>query len=183
MSERRQALKILGAIGATCAGPFAANDLYGQHADHNGEPLVQIQPSAAPKHLTAAEYRILSRLADLIIPATETPGALAAGVPQYIDQVAGGNAELRKLLADGCAWMESKKFLAMSEARQIRFLTPLCEAADKRRNQALETKFFAAVKNLTADGFFTSKAGLIDTLGYPGNAVLAAFPECSTSSR
>jgi len=31
METRRDTLKIIGAIGTTCAFPFAANDLYGQH--------------------------------------------------------------------------------------------------------------------------------------------------------
>jgi hypothetical protein len=31
---------------------------------------------------------------------------------------------------------------------------------------------------MTADGFWTSKQGLVDTLGYKGNTVLAEFPTC-----
>ncbi len=31
MTNRREALKIIGAVGATCVFPFAANELYGQH--------------------------------------------------------------------------------------------------------------------------------------------------------
>jgi hypothetical protein len=38
--------------------------------------------------------------------------------------------------------------------------------------------WFTAMKNLTADGYYTSKAGLIDELGYNGNTVLAEFPAC-----
>ena len=32
------------------------------------------------------------------------------------------------------------------------------------------------MKNLTADGYYTSYTGLIEELGYKGNTVLAAFP-------
>ena len=31
MQTRREALKIIGAVGVTCAFPFSANELYGQH--------------------------------------------------------------------------------------------------------------------------------------------------------
>ena len=38
MAERRDALKIIGSIGATCAFPFAADELYAQHeGTHNVE--------------------------------------------------------------------------------------------------------------------------------------------------
>ena len=190
MSDRRETLKILGAIGATCATPFSSNELYGQHADHNGAPLVQVQMPAGPKTLPAGEYKIVSRMADLIIPTTDTPGAVAAGVPQYIDQVAGGNAGMRQLLAQGCAWLdeqsrrgEGKPFVELDEARQLALLEPLCERADKLASGDrgdLGARFFRTVKSLTADGYFTSKIGLVDTLGYTGNTVLSAYPVCES---
>jgi hypothetical protein len=35
------------------------------------------------------------------------------------------------------------------------------------------------MKALTADGYFTSKAGLMEELGYRGNSVVADFPGCT----
>lgn len=188
MSDRRETLKILGAIGATCATPFSSNELYGQHADHNGAPLVQLQMPAAPKHLSADEYKLISRLTDLIIPTTNTPGAVAAGVPQYIDQVAGGNAGMRQLIVRGCIWLnehsekqQGKRFLDLVEEQQIALLTPICERADTLTDgdqSDLGARYFKTVKSLTADGYFTSKIGLVDTLGYTGNTVLNEYPNC-----
>jgi hypothetical protein len=43
-------------------------------------------------------------------------------------------------------------------------------------SQAADPSFFIAVKNLTADGYYTSRIGLMQELGYNGNDVLAAFP-------
>ncbi len=37
MQTRREALKIIGAVGVTCAFPFSANELYGQHV----HPIMQ----------------------------------------------------------------------------------------------------------------------------------------------
>jgi len=34
------------------------------------------------------------------------------------------------------------------------------------------------VKTTVADGYYTSRAGLIEELRYPGNQVLAEFPTC-----
>ena len=38
---------------------------------------------------------------------------------------------------------------------------------------------FKAIKSMTADGYYTSKVGLMDELGYQGNAVRAEFPVCT----
>ena len=44
----------------------------------------------------------------------------------------------------------------------------------------LPVRFFRLLKNLTADGYYTSRVGLVEELGYRGNAALAAFPSCTT---
>ena len=41
MKSRREALKIIGAVGVTCAFPFSANELYGQHVHPSGEAAFQ----------------------------------------------------------------------------------------------------------------------------------------------
>jgi gluconate 2-dehydrogenase gamma chain len=186
MSEtRREALKIIGAISATCAFPFAADELYGQTEHHAAHALVQVQPTG-PRYFSEAEGKVISRIADLIVPETETPGAVSAGVPAYIDSVVGANKELQETFRAGLAWLESRAqsahgqgFLALTEEHQIGLLTPLCDAADAARAGHAGEKFFAAVKALTADGYFTSKAGLMQQLGYQGNTVVAEFPGCT----
>jgi hypothetical protein len=39
---------------------------------------------AGPGALAAAQFALLETVADVMIPATDTPGALAAGVPQFV---------------------------------------------------------------------------------------------------
>ena len=183
-SDRRSVLKIMGAISATCAYPYAGDELFAQAA-----PEHQHQHSAAPhdaaRFLGEADFRTISRLADLIIPETNTPAASGAGVPSYIDLVIARDAELQQLVADGLRWLDAeasgqagKKFMDLSEEVQIGILEPLCQAADAGNSLARNVRFFALIKKLTADGYYTSKTGLIDELGYQGNMVLSSFPGC-----
>ena len=44
---------------------------------------------------------------------------------------------------------------------------------------AMPGRFFLLAKNLTADGYYTSRTGLLEELGYTGNTALAQFPACS----
>ena len=60
-----------------------------------------------PKTFTAAQYRALERLADLIIPVENgSPGALAAGAPAWIDMISSENDELKASYAKGFAWLD-----------------------------------------------------------------------------
>jgi hypothetical protein len=167
-SERRETLKILGAIGATCAFPFAGDELFGQ----------QTGAAPAPKFFTEPEFAIVSRIADLIIPQTDTPGALGAGVPAYIDYVVRSNETFQKLFRTGLRWLESERFLDLKEPEQIALLKPLAEAESRLDDQTPREKFWRAIKGMTADGYYTSKIGLVQELGYSGNMARADFPGC-----
>jgi hypothetical protein len=237
---------MLGAIGATCAFPFAGDELYGQHVHPTLAQTPALEPYT-PAFFTPAEYATLSRLTDVIIPTTETPGAAAAGVPEYIDRVVTLNAEHQPLIRAGFAWLErqsktrfSRDFLSLREAEHIAILQPLSDETDRQRREvlrgrfrsldsrasalaqggsldsranalaqgkavydvaitdkdspaqslsakpvaldadpALPVRFFRLVKNLTADGYYTSRVGLLEELGYAGNRALAKFPACS----
>jgi hypothetical protein len=166
MASRRESLKIIGAVGTTCAFPFSADELYGQHT----------LKGAGARFFTAEEFETLSQIAERIIPATGTPGAIGAGVPAYIDQVVSANGEHKKRFRAGLAGIDAEakrrfglRFAKLSEDQQIELLTPLSERGDG---------FFEIMKNMTADGYYTSKVGLVQELGYAGNMALGQFPAC-----
>ena len=89
----------------------------------------------------------------------------------------GRDTDQQLLAADGLSWLDSeagrltsnKKFVDLREEQQLSILEPLCEAADANSSIARNVRFLALIKRLTADGYYTSKIGLIDELGYKGN--------------
>jgi gluconate 2-dehydrogenase gamma chain len=211
---------MLGTVGLTCAFPFSGDELYGQHIHVT---LTEAPPTGpyAPTFFTPAEYATLSRLTDVIIPATSTPGASAAGVPEYIDRVVTLNVEHQRLVRAGLAWLKQQakeRFgsdaVSLDESQYVAILQPLSDEVDRQRRDArrrrfrneanagmvyyvaitdrttpvgvttdpaapgLPVQFFRLVKNLTADGYYTSRAGLLEELGYAGNTALASFPVC-----
>ena len=181
MTNRRDTLKIIGAIGATCAFPYASDELYGQHV-HVAGPEAQ---AAAPVFFQADDFATISRISDLIIPPTDTPGAVQARVPSYIDLVVSRNVENQSIYRSGLQWLQQasqdrhgKAFTALTEAQQIALLTPLSDAVDSGHASSVGEIFFQSIKNMTADGYYTSKIGLSTELGFKGGAVLAEFPSC-----
>jgi gluconate 2-dehydrogenase gamma chain len=228
VTTRRYALKMLGTIGLTCAFPFEGDELYGQHL-HVALSQAPAAGPYEPAFFTSAEYATLSRLSDVIIPPTDTPGAVGAGVPEYIDRVVSLNVEHQSLVRTGMAWLEqqartrfSNQFVALEEADQIAILQPPSDEIDRQQRAAqqrrfrnergvmvyyvaltdrtpptpspsgarpalstaagdpeLSVRFFRLIKNLTADGYYTSRVGLLQELRYTGNTALAQFPACA----
>ena len=73
-------------------------------------------------------------------------------------------------------------FLQLNEAEQVAMLQPLSDAADQVKSEKqtgipAEVLWFQAIKNLTADGYYTSHVGLIQELGYDGNTAVSTFPQ------
>ena len=61
-----------------------------------------------PKTFTAAQFKTLERLTDLIIPVENgKPGALAAGAAAWIDMISSENDELKASYAKGFAWLDA----------------------------------------------------------------------------
>jgi hypothetical protein len=56
---------------------------------------------------------------------------------------------------------------------------PAAERPALETDPSLPVRFFRLVKNLTADGYYTSRTGLLQELGYAGNTALATFPGCA----
>ncbi|MFN7543879.1 MAG: gluconate 2-dehydrogenase subunit 3 family protein [Acidobacteriota bacterium] len=168
--NRRETIKIIGAIGVQCAFPFAGDELYGQHEHH--EPGRSADPGP-PQFFNKDQFAALSRLTELILP-----GSLAAKVPHYIDLVVRNNPIHKQTYTEGLAWLASVHFLTLPEKDQLALLEPLCAEVDRGDTNTLQQKFFRLTKNMTADGYFTSRPGLLEYLGFKGNQVLAEFPEC-----
>jgi gluconate 2-dehydrogenase gamma chain len=178
METRRENLKIIAAIGATCAFPFSADELFAQEHIHPAPASAAPAGPFTPKFFTDSEIKLISRVSDLIIPNTDTPGAVAAGVPRYIDSIVAANHAMQQQLR-GNLPMLGEDFLSKTEAEQIAILKPISDEVDAGRVPVGSVaEVFQTLKNLTCDGYYTSQIGLVQELGFHGGTVLASYPAC-----
>jgi hypothetical protein len=130
-------------------------------------------PPHEPVFFNKPDYATLSRFADLIIPRTDTPGALDAHVPYRIDHAVSLSEHLQSIFRDGLATLPSD-FTSLSESQQTAILTRMSEAPDAPGGQ-----FFIAMKDLTIDWYYRSEEGLVKELGFNGNTFRPNFPGCT----
>lgn len=187
---RRGALKGL-AVGLGAAGSLPILSFRGQaqghqHGGHGAAPAKAQKAPAGPKFFDAAQLALVATLSELIIPTDDhSPGAIAAEVPAFIDlMVSESPAETKSLWTDGLAAVNalSQKqhavpFGQATAPQQVALLTEI--SRNEMKPVTLEERFFKALKNLTIDGYYTSKIGIHQELKYKGNTYLKEFKGCT----
>ncbi|MEQ9301995.1 MAG: gluconate 2-dehydrogenase subunit 3 family protein [Cyclobacteriaceae bacterium] len=120
-------------------------------------------PGYVLQSLSPAQDQLLAQLVEIIIPTTETPGARAAGVNQYIDRVFARVSEPNEKtkFLNGLDKLSETDFLEMNEVEQIETLRSWEKSSDP-----LESEFFSTLKDMTIYGYYTSEIGASQELKY-----------------
>jgi hypothetical protein len=172
MGTRRELLK-------TAAAVVAAPAARGQHQHDSG--LVRIPKPYTPRVLKPAQMEWVAKLVDLIIPRSDTPGASDAGVPAYIDRALRRNAKTKERFLEGIKQLDAaaweKHGAAFSELK-AELQTEMLSSISGERSSPLG-RFFKLAKDLTIDGYYTSKPGLTGELGWSANTFLSEFKGCT----
>lgn len=186
--SRRDALKGI-AVGLGTSLPVLNTNVLAQqpHAGHGPAPAKAAPAkAAAPKFFNADQMALIATISELIIPTDDhSPGAIAAEVPQFIDlMISESPAETKKLWTDGLAAMDKlsqdkhkNAFNKATKSEQVALLTDISK--NEMKPQTLEERFFKTIKNMTIDGYYTSKIGIHQELQYKGNTYLKEFKGCT----
>lgn len=143
----------------------------------------------APQFLKPEQAALVSEVAEIIIPKTDTPGAKDAGVPAFIDLLVKdcykkedqdnflkGLEDFDKAAKDSYG----DAFLDLEPAQQVEYVTKVHnDALTASRDEANRDKprpFILIMKELTVVGFFTSEPGATQVLQY--EAVPGAYKGC-----
>ena len=187
--SRRDVLKSLGMGVAASSVLRVIPAQAAEYAHHMVAAEKAAAPAKAytPKFFSAHGYKTLQSLCQAIFPAdAESGGAIEAGAPEFIDLLTSENEGYQRILGGGLMWLDNtcsdrydKAYLDCSPEQQKEILDKIAyrknAAADSSLSQGVE--FFSFLRNMTADGFFTSEIG-IKYLGYIGSTYLTEFSGC-----
>lgn len=179
--DRREAIKRTAWImGGIVSAPAIMGVLKGCTA----KPSIDWKP----QFLSEDQAGIVSQIAEIIIPRTNTPGAIDTGVPSFIDVVLKDvyskedqdrflaglkefDGEADTSYGDGFTDLdaEKQKELVMKKHEEA-------IKAEKSENRPEKRPFILMMKELTMLGFFTSEAGATQVLQY--DPVPGAYKGC-----
>jgi hypothetical protein len=175
--NRREILKITAVLlGAGLSGSLSQNVMAG------ALPTAR----AAKRVFDERSRKMVAVLAELIIPKTDTPGAIEARAPAFIEMMVGDwfDEGERRIFFDGmtaldtfCKQQYQRDFLGCDEAQRTAALKDAEKAAAAYKSTAPAfdftqkfvdrgTPFFTKLKELTVVGFFTSEVGSKQVLAY-----------------
>jgi glucoside 3-dehydrogenase (cytochrome c) hitch-hiker subunit len=175
--RRREVVQFLG---AALALPFIPRNA--EAAIKFGEGLHRQLLDVPFRTLSREQQVLVTTIAEMIIPETDTPGATSVKVPEFIDLIltdwasdderAAFLAGLRDIDVRASA-MGSTRFVALPPAKKVELVTALDAARGDKTGAGLA---FARLKALTVYGYFTSSRVEEEILkvrmffnGYEGN--------------
>ncbi|HEY9131878.1 MAG TPA: gluconate 2-dehydrogenase subunit 3 family protein [Dyella sp.] len=165
--NRREWLKCMSALAVGAVAGPSLLAVFDAHAASQ-------KPGAAPRFFSPQQTSTIAAVADIIIPHTDTPGALDAGVPAFIDSMFKDvytKAEQQRYLTALAAFDKAggKPFLQLDEAQRKAWVTKLhgdAIAGPMKVALTPAADFVMMTKKLTMLGFFMSQPGSTQVLQY-----------------
>ena len=187
--SRRDVLRTL-AVGMAGGGVLQVIPLEAAELAHQ---MVHKEKAAAPagkytpKYFTPKQYETIVSLCDTIIPKDEkSGGAVEAGAPEFIDLLTSENEEYQLKLGGGLMWLDThcidqygKVFMECTPEQKKEILDLIAFRKNAKKDHSLSqgVAFFAFLREMTCDGYYTSKIGIED-LQYIGNVTRSEWPGC-----
>ena len=121
--------------------------------------------AAKPLALTTDEWTLIGEVSELIIPTTDTGGALAAGVPAFVKRMLSdwfSETERENFVAGlrefAAGKKHGKKFSDLTASEKDQYFGELLKTAEAAE-PAPRAPFVVLMKRLTIFGYYTSELG------------------------
>jgi gluconate 2-dehydrogenase subunit 3-like protein len=135
-----------------------------------------------PKFFAADDFAALQAFTEILIPTDDTPGAREAHCAHYIDFVlqaaTGVNADLQRDWHQAMTTLREAGFHAADAAGRAALVEAMSRPEHDRTVTHPAYRAYRLIKQQNTFAFYTSRAGMIETLDYRGNSFNQSFPAC-----
>ena len=133
-----------------------------------------------PVFFANEDFAALQSFTEILIPTDDTPGAREAYCAHYIDFVLQASPpQTAKQWRDAMSALKAAGFHA-ADAQGRALLLEAMSRPERDRNATHPCYYaYRLIKQQNTFAFYTSRAGMIETLDYKGNSYNASFPACT----
>jgi hypothetical protein len=187
MPSRRDVLDLAIRAAALPGGAefFSAWLQAGQaSSDHNhiaAPPEPPLLRNYQPKFFSGEDFAALQTFTEILIPTDDTPGAHEAHCAHYIDYLLHAADEvpaMQKQWRDAMGALRTAGFHSADAKGRVALIEEMSKPEKDRSTTHPAFAAYRLIKQQTAFAFYTSRAGMIETLDYRGNSYNATFPAC-----
>jgi hypothetical protein len=168
--------------GAEFFGAWLRQGAAHQHAPSLAPPEPALLRNYQPKFFSAEDFEALQAFTEILIPTDETPGAREARCAHFIDFVlnasTGVNPEIPRQWREAMGALKTAGFHATDAAGRATLVAAMSRPEVDREASHPAYPAYRLIKQQNSFAFFTSRAGMIETLDYRGNSINAEFPAC-----
>jgi len=152
-----------------------------QHSANPAPPEPPLLRDYRPQFFDAADFAALQSFCEILIPTDETPGAREAHCAAFIDfllHAADSEPRLQGQWRSALAALKDAGFHAADAAGRAALVEGMSRPERERGAAHPLYSVYRLIKQQNTFAFYTSRAGMIETLDYRGNSYNMAFPAC-----
>ena len=135
-----------------------------------------------PKFFDAEDFEALQAFTEILIPTDDTPGAREARCAHFIDFVLQASTEhapeTQRQWRDAMATLRKAGFHAADATGRAALVEAMSGRSASPPRRIPPTRAYRLIKQQNTFAFYTSRAGMIESLDYRGNSYNATFPAC-----
>lgn len=187
---RRDALRQLAACAVAAPGAAAFFTAWLDAAPRQHSAAQMIAPPEPPllrdyrpSFFPPEDFQALQAFTEILIPTDDTPGAREAHCAHFIDFVLQASTEAapgtQKVWRAALAALRDSGFHAADATRRAALVAEMARPERERGSTHPAYAAYRLIKQENAFAFYTSRAGMIESLDYRGNSYNASFPECT----
>lgn len=185
MVPTRRDLMLLAARAALLPGAADFLSAWQSAGDHRHGLQAPPQPPLLidykPKFFAPDDFAALQAFTEILIPADDTPGAREAHCAAYIDflmQASDSMPSVQKQWRDTMVTLRQLGFHAADRKTREELVAAMSAPERDPAKKHPGYTAYRLIKEQNTFAFYTSRAGMIETLDYRGNSYNATFPAC-----